>query len=163
MKTVYVWDIPEAWRLLKLQLYINECTGKAFSLDQTENAHVNINSGCQDVGVSTAIFILPLHGFAIVLLNGMLCRLFIFDFGIAQMLQVGNEIVYFARQLDDIIFSTIKLIRLFTYKSIPPTPPTTGCSLCPMVMHSSQDCKIFHSLAVHNLLLYSIQQLPDTS
>ena len=53
----------------------------------------------QEVGVSTTIFILPLSSPAIVMLYGMQHRLFIYEFGNAQMVQSSDEIVYFSRQL----------------------------------------------------------------
>ena len=52
-------------------------------------------SDLPDIGVSTAIFILPLHSLAIVHLYGMLHRLFICNFVNVQMVQSGNEITYF--------------------------------------------------------------------
>ena len=67
------------------------------------------SQGRYDVGVSTAIFTFPLWDPAVVILHGMLHRLFMYDFGnatIGPMWWWNN------------LFVTKKLITLFIYKNI---------------------------------------------
>ena len=58
-------------------------------------------------GVSTTIFILPLHGPAIVVLHGTPHRLFIYDFGNAQMVQSRDEIIYFSLPNGQVLGPTV--------------------------------------------------------
>ena len=54
------------------------------------------------------MFILPLCGPAIVILHGMPHTLYNYDLGNAQILQNGDEIIYFSRQ-PDIYFLSLYL------------------------------------------------------
>ena len=60
--------------------------------------------GCVHIGISTTIFILLFCGPAVLTLHGMLDKLFIYNFGNAQIYQSGDEIISFSRQPDQILF-----------------------------------------------------------
>ena len=57
---------------------------------------------------------------AIVILNGMQHIFFLYSFGNAEMVQSGDELIYFSRQSHQKMFSSKKTITLFIYKNIPP-------------------------------------------